>query len=145
MAFLYGAKRTAWQSDCASILYNVYSKLIRSIENYSSIAYKETAQKAQEYLIENLSNPDLSVKETADYLDISEVHLRRVFGAVFGISPAKYVINERIILAKDLIKLPYMALMDVADQCGFATLSYFFKTFKKVTGKTPLEYRKSVI
>jgi AraC-like DNA-binding protein len=73
------------------------------------------------------------------------VHLRRVFSSVFGISPAKYVINERIILAKDLIKLPYMNIEDVAEQCGFSTLTYFFKTFKKITGETPSAYRKSNI
>ena len=73
----------------------------------------------KEYLIENLSNPALSVKETAEYLSISEVHLRRVFGSVFGVSPARYVINERIILAKDLMKLSYMDLHDIAEQCGF--------------------------
>lgn len=144
LLFTYGAKHVAWQSECVALIYALYSKIIKTEDVYNSRASKLIAEKAQAYFLKNLSNPKLSIEETATLLKISEVHLRRVFNSVFGISPAKYIINKRILLAKDLIKLPYMAIEDVAEQCGFATVPYFYKTFKRITGQTPKEYVKSV-
>lgn len=55
-----------------------------------------------------------------------------------------YVINTRIEKSLNLLDSNY-SISYIAQECGFFDSSHFSRYFKKVTGKTPLEYKKSVI
>lgn len=55
-----------------------------------------------------------------------------------------YVMNTRIEKSLNLLDSNY-AISYIAQECGFFDSSHFSRYFKKVIGKTPLEYKKSVI
>jgi len=140
----FEAKRTGYASDCASLLYKIYSETVKSAATYSAPKSKELAYKAQSCFIEKLSSPSLSVEDVAIVLGITPTHLRRVFASVFGVSPVKYVNNLRVLRAKELMTQSYLTLSDVAEQCGYASLPYFCRIFKQTTGETPDSYRKKL-
>ena len=45
---------------------------------------------------------------------------------------------------KMICENPNMNMMDIYVQCGFASSSSFNKWFKKITGKSPSEYRDNL-
>jgi AraC-like DNA-binding protein len=48
-----------------------------------------------------------------------------------GLSPHRYVLKTRIQLAKGLLRDASNSILEVADRCGFDTLSTFNRAFKK--------------
>ena len=49
----------------------------------------------------------------------------------------------RIEKAKQLLQDPAMRIHEVAEQVGYSDVAHFSKSFKKITGKAPGEYRDS--
>lgn len=59
-------------------------------------------------------------------------------------TPVTYVTMLRIRHAKLLLREKNLSVLDVALSCGFDHVSFFIRQFKKATGQTPGQYRKSV-
>ena len=76
---------------------------------------------------------------------MSEVHFRKLFRSLYGVTPARYIIGQRIAYAKKLLELEEFHLEDVALQSGFGSLPYFCKVFKAETGTTPAAYRNTIL
>ncbi len=72
---------------------------------------------------------------------MSESHFIRKFKDSFGISPKQYIIKRRIERAELQLLLHQDSVKDIAHSVGFDDISLFVKTFKKMTGMTPSEYR----
>ncbi|RXZ79681.1 AraC family transcriptional regulator [Paenibacillaceae bacterium] len=63
------------------------------------------------------------------------------FAEVVGLPPIAYVNDVRIYHAKGLLLQTGLSVNEIADTCGFATVTYFFRVFKRLVGLTPLQYR----
>ena len=90
-AFLLWAQKNPWYiSDAMSVLYALYAQGIRSV----SKDYVKTSEKFSQivsFILQGYSNPDFSIGSVAEFADISEVHLRRIFHSALNISPIRYV------------------------------------------------------
>ena len=62
---------------------------------------------------------------------------------MYGTSPIKFVQNIRINKAKQLLIDENVSINKIAFECGYNDAFYFSRIFKKVTGVTPSEYRKT--
>ena len=66
---------------------------------------------------------------------------RRMFKAQYSMSPKKYILNARIVKAKELlIGTSCLSISEIACACGFTNLYHFDRTFKVHTGCSPTEY-----
>ncbi|MBE6651758.1 MAG: helix-turn-helix transcriptional regulator [Ruminococcaceae bacterium] len=99
---------------------------------------------ARFYIDENFNLPEFSITLLAERIEMSEVYLRKLFRAQYGISPSKYLISVRLKNAKKLMKYPFLTLEECALQSGFSSLQYFCRLFKKETGISPGKYRKEL-
>lgn len=82
------------------------------------------------------------VQYYADQLFITRKHLTRVITELIQKTP-KSIIDETVILeAKLLLKNPNNNLSSVMEELSFEDLPVFSKYFKKLTGKSPLAYKK---
>ena len=88
----------------------------------------------------NLSEPN-DVPSLAKKAAVSSPHFYSVYKTLFGISPAKDLLNARIHRAKSLL-LQGVSVSAVADQVGFASEYQFIRSFKKLVGITPGAYKK---
>lgn len=88
------------------------------------------------------SDPSLSVARLAAEASLSEVYFRRLFVRRYGVPPAHYIIQARIDLARQLMRVDGLRLEEIAEQSGFSSLPYFCKVFRTITGSTPAVYRK---
>ncbi|MDJ0592635.1 MAG: helix-turn-helix domain-containing protein [Pleurocapsa sp. MO_226.B13] len=98
--------------------------------------------KVIEYINEHL-NQSIKTKDLAEYLGISQFHFSRLFKQSTGISPHQYVMQQRIELAKRLLKKADRSIADIALDCGFSNQSHLGKYFRQLTGMTPKAYRQN--
>ncbi len=88
---------------------------------------------------ENLDN-GLTLNDVADHVYCSHWHLSRLLAAT-GSSFSEAVNNVRVEEAKKRMRDPKYHLSDIAYEVGFSDSAQFSRTFKKLTGVTPNEYR----
>ena len=59
-----------------------------------------------------------------------------------GVSPARYHINLRMNVARQLLREMKQSVVDVALVVGYANPSHFAKLFRRETGLSPSDYRR---
>lgn len=92
------------------------------------------------YINNNLSN-DLSLDTLSKIFFVSKYYISHKFKETTGITLQTYVLNKRLIYAKQLL-IRHKNSSSIYYDCGFSSYSYFLKTFKKNFGITPKEFIK---
>ena len=104
----------------------------------SSLQLKEVI----EYIHAGLDS-ELSLTKLATQLNLSPFHFARLFKKSLGLSPHKYVLQNRIERAKKLITVSSnVSLTNIALQVGFYDQTHFGKAFKKYVGVSPKVFSK---
>ena len=85
---------------------------------------------------------DRSIGEIARIAGISQSHLNLLFRRRFGVGPLHWIINERMKLARRLLRNLTFNITDVALQCGYRDIHHFSASFKAFHGLSPSEYRR---
>ncbi len=98
------------------------------------------AQVAVRYIHDNLNRP-LSVNEIAGQIHVSPRHLTRLLEKFTGVSPASYIERARIDRAATMLLRSDMPIKTIADEVGYATVHHFTRTFSRVQGKPPGQFR----
>lgn len=84
----------------------------------------------------------LTMSDLAQYVYVSESHLRLLFRKTMGISPSDYLCQLRLQRVKELLANTASPLKEIAERSGFQTLNHFSRMFKKYESMSPTEYRK---
>lgn len=95
---------------------------------------------AAEYILHNYEK-NITLKEVAKLHFINEKYLGQLFRKQLGISFTSYLNNTRLEHAKSMLVSTKDSVIDVSTACGYQNVTYFNRIFKKVTGKTPTDYR----
>lgn len=106
------------------------------------ITLEELSSLAEEYIEGNLDKK-LSIEDLCHYLNVSKNRLYQCFSQRFNCTVNEYIIRKKIEKAQRLLQDTTISIDMIAEKVGFSESSYFYKVFKKVTGKTPNEYRKT--
>ena len=85
---------------------------------------------------------NLSVVALAHHVRMSERNFSRVFTAEVGISPGKYVQQLRVEIARQYLEQTKRPIDVIAQTCGFGNELSMRRSFQKVLGINPSEYRK---
>lgn len=72
---------------------------------------------------------------------VHPAHLSKSFSRSFGCTIGDYVRGLRIDFARRQMESSELTLSEIAIAAGFADQSHFTKTFKRIVGKSPSEYR----
>ena len=65
----------------------------------------------------------------------------QLFKETTGLKFIGFVARTRIEKARNLLQNPNLRISEVAFEIGFQSLSQFNRTFKKITGRSPSDYR----
>ena len=127
---------------CVHVLRNFAQTRFREPKSSGTFTHAER-RILTEYLAENLTR-DVSLAEMAGVAGLSEFHFSRKFRAEFGCPPHRWLIEERVKLAGDLVKRRGLSLKEVAFRAGFADQSHMTRLFRRLYGMTPAEYRRTL-
>ncbi|MBD3919809.1 AraC family transcriptional regulator [Paenibacillus sp. PR3] len=85
----------------------------------------------------------LTLSTLAKIANVSAAHFSRVFRQKTGMNVTDYLTTRRIIKAKQLLAATDDKVSWIATVCGFDSMTYFHRSFKKYVGMSPAKYRSS--
>ena len=95
------------------------------------------------FIAANYSRP-VGLQEAAQYLELSESHLSRLFKEETGLNFLQYLNAFRVNKAAQLMKDPRKNISQIAAECGFPSPGYFAKIFRRFSGQTPTSFRDNM-
>lgn len=98
---------------------------------------------ATELITERLGE-DISVSELATACGLSAGYFARAFKQSVGTAPHRYLLLQRVLRAKSLLRDPDRSLADIAIACGFVDQSHFTRIFTGIVGASPGAWRRQV-
>ena len=87
-------------------------------------------------------NEKITLDDISNNLYISKSHIERTFKKEYNQTPLAYCANQKISQVASMLVTTNYSLSHIAQQLGYSDVKYMSKTFKKVKGKTPMEYRR---
>lgn len=94
------------------------------------------------YIEGNYANPDLSLKHLSDKFAINGKYSSQLFKAEFGMKFVDFLVSLRMQQAKKLLLECEDSINDISSKVGYTHPISFGRTFKKIVGVTPGDYRK---
>jgi AraC-like DNA-binding protein/ligand-binding sensor protein len=148
-----GAIRKAWEAT-PIIPKEKYAAIVRLLsffgEQLSSLANQlvlerqnaepPLVQKAREY-IEKHKSEELSLADVAKAAGASVFHFCKVFHKATGLKFTDYVARVRLEDARNRLLNPNLRISEIAYDVGFQSLTQFNRTFKRVFGQSPSQFR----
>ena len=128
--------------DATELMKEMIHKYCKLVKNHSSKGYSLLVQKVITIIDADLT-ADLSLKRFSSLLNVNASYLSALFKKETSKNLTEYVAEKRIKNAAYLLRTTSLQIQTIAQHCGIYDVNYFAKTFKKITGKTPKEYRKS--
>lgn len=100
------------------------------------------ARRMAEYLLSHYTE-DLSLKTLGALLKGNPAYLGQIFRRDTGKSFSEYLKDIRVAKAKELLKEGRYSAQEISSRVGFSNVTYFTSVFKKETGLSPAEYKKT--
>jgi AraC-like DNA-binding protein len=106
--------------------------------------YKTQVEKVKAILAFMTQNPEChyTIEELSERFEMSISSLKQCFKGVYGTAISTYMRAYRMDVAASLLTQTEESITVIAGKVGYVNTSKFSEAFKKIKGKTPLEYRK---
>lgn len=124
------------------ILTQLIIDLHRSYQKSTQNQSADSAMNEVRNAIKKNPSQEWTLEEMAKLSGYSVSRFSFLYKKCFNISPKEDVIRIRIDMAKQLLRYSYSSVSKVAEICGFHSLYYFSKCFKKWAGMSPSNYVK---
>ncbi|NOV03633.1 response regulator transcription factor [Paenibacillus planticolens] len=131
----------SWEESCAY--------LIRLSEQYwqwragASDKYGDMLIKVKKYIHDHYDKDYFSLQDAADHVNLSPGHLSKVFSQEIGQTFIEYLTQTRIRKAMELLQTTQSKSYEIAFLVGYNDAHYFSNLFKRVTGMTTKQFRKT--
>jgi AraC family transcriptional regulator len=98
-------------------------------------------QRVLDYIAAN-SHRDIQLDHLAEVAGISRFHFARLFRSDMGITPHRYLMDQRMQQAKALLRLGARSMSEIAAETGFANPGHFARAFRRHVGASPTEWQR---
>ena len=134
-------KMMFFRSQITELLSHFFGELASRALESEKIPEREKLLEAKEILSSNMHDPP-SLSELSRQIGLNSFKLKKHFKELFGVPVFKYLQNERMTKAYDLLKHQDVSIQEAAWQVGYDSLSSFSNAFSKKFGYRPSEIRK---
>ena len=93
------------------------------------------------WLRDNASDPSCQITTVAARAGLAPSRFRYLFRSETGFTPQEFLTQERMKLAKAMLRARKCSITEIALSCGFNSSQYFATAFKRATGETPRQWR----
>jgi AraC family transcriptional regulator len=100
-------------------------------------------RRAREFLLANIKR-GVALREVARECGISVGHFSHAFRRTLGVAPHKWLIEQRVVLSKEKLRVDELSLSDVAAECGFSDQSHLTRVFRQAVGVSPGAWRRAL-
>lgn len=143
----YNNKDAGYQSCLKTSLIQLLTFLSRHKEQAENrlVDYNNTNHKSISEIagyINNHYQEDMTLTSICEQFFISPYYFSRTFKKVTGFTFVEYLNGVRIKEAQKLLLKTEMSIADVSEAVGYRSLTHFGRTFKNITGTSPLHFRK---
>ncbi|WP_309396403.1 PocR ligand-binding domain-containing protein [Cerasicoccus maritimus] len=126
-------------------LLSTFAEHLATISNSIAVEESDTdpmlVANAKKY-IQDRYQDQLSLDDAAKAVNASTRHFCKVFKQATGITFTDYLSRVRVEKAKTMLANPNLRVSEIAFGVGFDSISQFNRSFKRITGQTPTEYRR---
>lgn len=124
-----------------ALLNEMFCSYCRLVKRHAMKPYSPPVQKTIACIETDLS-ADLKLHTLAKLQNLSSAYLSDLFKRETGQTLTAFVNQKRIQQAMQLLRSTHLQIQTIAQHCGMPDVQYFSKLFKKMTGKTPREFRE---
>ncbi|MCD8363699.1 MAG: response regulator [Lachnospiraceae bacterium] len=131
-------------------LKELHEMLIDELQRLSAAAASSLQESGpvslmKEYIFKNYSDANLSVKSISEYACLSVSYACTLFKSETGKTLNQFLTEYRMEKARQLLQDPRIRVADISARIGYLDGGYFSKSFKKVTGLSPTDYREKLM
>ena len=141
-------KKTYYRETVIGYSKSLFSLICRQAVNGSKTEQNSNLKKvsivkrAAQFINENYQK-NISLEEISNFLNINKYYLSHIFKEISGSTIIEQLNYIRCTKAKTMLKSGKYNVSECCFACGFANLSYFSKTYKKIIGNSPVNDLKT--
>ena len=147
-AWYHSKVLTLQQHDAFIKLLQVFARHLSILFEHEVQAPAETEspviRKARKFIGEH-QQEDLHVGEVARQLNMRGFYFCKVFRKATGLTFTEYLTQVRVTKAKNLLQNPHTRIAEVAFESGFQSITHFNRSFRKLEGRSPKQYRAAIL
>ena len=129
-------------------LSDLYLSILNEAETNDEVKYSQTSshsvrlKQILDYINNNYKSK-ITIDDISKEIGLCRSEVCKLFKSELNTSIADYILKYRIEKSIPLLLSNMLNITEIANQCGFNSSSYYAEAFKKLTGMTPLEYKKN--
>lgn len=109
-------------------------------EDPSSHRMGQVRENIERYIRKHYTS-ELSMQDVAKAMNYSEAYFCKLFKQCFKVNFSAWLNEFRVEKAKEMLLQSRMSIREISLACGYTDANYFARVFKRITGKTPSEFR----
>ena len=129
--------------ELTNLFYEAVYTFVKKVSFYKGNKSSEMANKLTTYILQNISK-NITLEEIANYFYISKSSLCAKFKNEVGKTINDFILEKKIQISLDLLKDKTKSISYISEYLGFSSPPHFTKTFLKIIGETPTEYRNRI-
>lgn len=136
-------KDFAYKYRALSLFMELETFLLRCYHSQAAVRKRPMVELAS--LITYLNShfrEDISLRQMTSVAHVSERTLRRLFNEILNSSPKNYLMNIRLLKAKQMLIETHLSITEISNLSGFCDSNYFSKQFHKKFSCSPKDIRK---
>ena len=143
--YTYCRHQTSARQD--SLLLELLDQMIENYQIQNGMVGKEEDEsdarmrQMMQYILQHI-NEEINLSALAEEMFVSTSTLSRIFKKKTGVYFADYVMKLRVESSLGLLKFSEQNLTQISMNCGFSNSAVYSRSFRKVMGMTPSEYRE---
>ncbi|MNE64077.1 Multiple antibiotic resistance protein MarA [compost metagenome] len=130
-------------NELEAAFFALFSEMREQLSEKKNAKQHDLIRLINQKIEDNYREPNLSLNQIADELDMSPIYISRLYKQQTLNSIVDVILEVRMREVCSLLENTDLPVTVIAERCGFTSSSYLHRMFKRSFGTTPTDYRRS--